>query len=128
MPLVRRFDAAPISRLPSTRIQVAAGFFTLSGILTGAFVLARAAWMAIVGASAFSQILMVAWLAASAAGLFWTGRALRAQRRDGWRAGLATLALPLVTIAVSPTIPWLSFGVSVVGLALLWSVRPELVD
>ena len=121
---------APVSRGPSTRLRLAAGYFTLSGAVTLAL-LAIALGSAALGPPAAAALLRAHPLApvlrlASALLLLWTGRLLARGSRRGGALAVALLVPPLVAALAGQPVPTSSLVVGVVGVLVVLSVWRDL--
>ena len=125
-PAPRTFDVSIVTA-PSGRLRFTAGYFGLGGVLAGASLVANLIFSVVsTPSSPGSWWAMMGVLAATTSSYLWTARELRRQSVAGWHAAVFTLAAPLVGAIMGQPIGMSALVTSVVGLALVVSVRDEL--
>lgn len=124
-------DVTATDSEPSTRLRFVAGYFTVAGALSslgfifilGLVFIGKSAPLAAAIAKNWWSIPQMLLMIATQ---FWTGSALRNQRRAGWYGAVAAMGIPLLAMFAQADFKWFTVTTCVLGLILVVSVRREL--
>ena len=120
---------APLSGGPSTRLRLAAGYFTASGALTLALLAAGLAGAALghpaATAALRAQPLGPGLRLASALLMLGAGRLIARRSRGGGALAVALLVPPVLSALAGHAVPRAALAVAVVGVGVVLSVWRE---